>query len=77
MVAIEPLPRTTGTGVEASFAVKRRKKLRIRVKRLGISCDRAATDDWDSFLSAFGEDNQRVGKEHRVGIETVQPLESF
>jgi IS1 family transposase len=28
-----------------------------------------ATDDWDSFISAFGEDNHEVGKEYTVGIE--------
>jgi hypothetical protein len=28
-----------------------------------------ATDDWDSFVSAFGEDNHEGGKEHTVGIE--------
>jgi IS1 family transposase len=49
--------------------LKTAQKLRKRIKRLGISYDRVATDDWDSFLSAFGEDNQRVGKEYTVGIE--------
>jgi IS1 family transposase len=28
-----------------------------------------ATDNWDSFLSAFWEDNHEAGKEYRVGIE--------
>jgi IS1 family transposase len=49
--------------------LKTAQKLRKRIKRLGISYDRVATDDWDGFLSAFGEDNQRVGKEYTVGIE--------
>ncbi|MHB9292251.1 hypothetical protein Holit_01346 [Hollandina sp. SP2] len=26
-------------------------------------------DDWDIFLSAFGEENQAGGKEYTVGIE--------
>ncbi|MDR2741439.1 MAG: IS1 family transposase, partial [Treponema sp.] len=30
---------------------------------------RIAADDWDGFLSAFGEDNHEVGKEYTVGIE--------
>jgi IS1 family transposase len=49
--------------------LKTAKKLRKRIKRLGISYDMVATDDWDSFVSAFGEDNHEVGKEHTVGIE--------
>jgi IS1 family transposase len=44
-------------------------KLRERIKRLGISNDRIATDDWDSFLSAFTEDRHEVGEEYTVGIE--------
>jgi IS1 family transposase len=49
--------------------LKTAQKLRKRLKRLGISYDRIATDDWDSFLSAFGEDSHEAGKEHTVGIE--------
>jgi IS1 family transposase len=49
--------------------LKTAKKLRKRIKRLGISYDMAATDDRDSFLSAFEEDNQAAGKEHTAGIE--------
>jgi IS1 family transposase len=45
------------------------KKLRKRIQGLGISYDLVATDNGDSFLSAFKEDNQVVGKEHTVGIE--------
>jgi hypothetical protein len=47
-------------------------RLRKRIKRLGISYDRVATDDWDGFLSAFGEDNQVGGKEHTVGYRRKQ-----
>jgi IS1 family transposase len=43
--------------------LKTAKKMRKRIKRLGISYDMVATDDWDSFLSAFGEDNDEVGKD--------------
>jgi IS1 family transposase len=42
-------------------------KLRKRIKRLGISYDMAATDDWDSFVSAFGEDKHAAGKSGRQG----------
>jgi IS1 family transposase len=44
-------------------------KLGKRIKRPGISYDRIATDDWESFVSAFGEDNHRIGKEYTIGIE--------
>jgi IS1 family transposase len=49
--------------------LKTTQKLRKRIRGLGISYDRIGTDDKDSFLSAFGEDNHDMGKEHRVGIE--------
>ncbi|MDR2783900.1 MAG: IS1 family transposase [Treponema sp.] len=49
--------------------LKTAKKLRKRIKRLGISYDRIATDDWDSFLSAFAEDQHEHGKAYTVGIE--------
>ena len=45
------------------------KKLRERLGKLGISYDRIAVDDWDSFQTAFKEDEQSVGKKHTVGIE--------
>jgi IS1 family transposase len=45
--------------------LKTAQKPRKRIKRPGISYDRIAADDWAGFLSAFGEDNQRVGKSTR------------
>jgi IS1 family transposase len=47
--------------------LKTAKKSRNRIKRLGISCDRIATDNWESSLSAFREDRHEVGKEYTVG----------
>jgi IS1 family transposase len=63
-----------GSGEIAAYVwgkrdLKTAKKLRKRMQRLGISCERIATDDWDSFLSAFAEDNHDTGKKHTVGIE--------
>jgi IS1 family transposase len=26
-------------------------------------------DDWESFVSAFGEDNRQIGKEYAIGID--------
>jgi IS1 family transposase len=49
--------------------LKTAQKLRKRLKRMGISYDTIATDNWDSFLAAFAEDNHLVGKEYTVGIE--------
>jgi IS1 family transposase len=49
--------------------LKTAKKLRKRIHRLGISYDRIATDDWNSFLSAFAEDKHDTGKKHTAGIE--------
>ena len=44
-------------------------KPRKRLKRLGIQYDRIVCDDWDSFLTAFEEDNLLIGKRYTVGIE--------
>jgi IS1 family transposase len=49
--------------------LKTAKKLRKKIKQMGISCDRIATDDWDTFIAAFAEDNHKTGKEHTMGIE--------
>jgi IS1 family transposase len=49
--------------------VKTARKLMRRIRRLGISYGRIAADDWDSFLSVFGDDRCEVGKKHTVRIE--------
>ena len=49
--------------------LKTAKKLRKRINRLGITYDRIATDNWDSFLAAFALDLHDVGKQYTVGIE--------
>jgi IS1 family transposase len=51
--------------------LKTAKKLRKRIKQMRISSDRIVTDDWDSFLSAFAEDNHDRGKKHTGGIEGI------
>jgi IS1 family transposase len=49
--------------------VWRKRDLKERIKQLGISYERIATDDGDHFLSACTEDGHDVGKEDTVGIE--------
>ena len=44
-------------------------KLRKQLKRLGITYDWIASDEWDSFLTAFKEDKLLIGKKYTVGIE--------
>jgi IS1 family transposase len=48
--------------------LKKAQKLRKRIKRLGISYDRIAMDNGDSFLRAFAEDRHDHGKEYTGGI---------
>jgi IS1 family transposase len=43
--------------------------LKERIKELGISYDRVATDNRDSFLAVFGENGHLVGKKYTVGVE--------
>jgi IS1 family transposase len=49
--------------------LKTAKKLRGRLKRLGITYDGVAIDKWESFMTAFNEDRKLAGKEYTVGIE--------
>jgi insertion element IS1 protein InsB len=49
--------------------LKTAKKLRKRLKELGITYEYAAIDEWESFVTAFREDEELVGKEYTVGIE--------
>ena len=63
-----------GTGEIVAYVwgkrdLKTAKKLRRRLKRLGVTYDRIACDEWDSFLTAFNEDEKLVGKKYTVGIE--------
>jgi len=45
------------------------KNLRKRLEELGVSYDRIACDEWESFLSAFGDKVLLRGKKHTQGIE--------
>ena len=45
------------------------KKLKARLKELRVKYARIASDNWDSFVTAFKEYKQLVGKFFTVGIE--------
>ena len=49
--------------------LKTANKLRKRLQRLGIQYKRIVCDDWDSFLTAFKEDELLIGKQYTSGIE--------
>jgi IS1 family transposase len=49
--------------------IKTAQKLRQRIKELGISCERIAADDWESFVSAFAGYTHDAGKKYTVRIE--------
>jgi IS1 family transposase/transposase-like protein len=48
---------------------KTAKKLRDKLKAMGINYDIVYTDKWDSFIAVFQEDNHIIGKENTKGIE--------
>ena len=50
-------------------SAKTANRLREKLKELGVTYDRIATDDWDAFIKAFGADVHDIGKRHTVGIE--------
>ncbi len=43
--------------------------LRKKLHRLSVSYDTVATDEWDSFVTAFAQGKQLIGKQYTVGIE--------
>ena len=45
------------------------KKLRDKLKSMDISYDIIYTDNWNSFVTVFKDDNHIVGKENTKGIE--------
>ncbi|KAF7277628.1 hypothetical protein GWI33_002957, partial [Rhynchophorus ferrugineus] len=45
------------------------KKLKTRLKELGVNYARIASDHWDSFVTAFKKCKQAIGKFFTVGIE--------
>jgi hypothetical protein len=49
--------------------LKNSTKIKKKLKCLGITYDRIATDDWQSFVSTFTETEHDIGKKHTVGIE--------
>lgn len=44
-------------------------QLRKRLIELGIKYGKIASDNWDSFVTAFEDDEQSIGKQYTVGIE--------
>ena len=44
-------------------------QLKQRLKALGVTYDRIATDNWAAFLKAFQDEGHQVGKQYTVGIE--------
>ena len=49
--------------------LKTARKLRQRLADFGISYGTVASDNWDSFITAFRGENHLIGKKYTVGIE--------
>jgi len=49
--------------------LKTARRLRKRLEEHGVSYDRIARDDWDSFISAFAGVATSCGKRYTQGIE--------
>jgi IS1 family transposase len=49
--------------------LKTAKELKKKMSDLGVNCGSIATDDWDSFVSAFKGENHLTGKKYTVGTE--------
>ncbi|KAA6315487.1 hypothetical protein EZS27_034061 [termite gut metagenome] len=49
--------------------LKTAKRLREKLIKLGVSFGCIRTDERQSFITAFKEDNHVIGKSHTVGIE--------
>jgi IS1 family transposase len=48
---------------------KTAQKLRDRIKSPGLTYDTSNTDNWNSFIAVFQQDNFVLGKTNTVGIE--------
>jgi IS1 family transposase len=49
--------------------LKTAKELKKKLSDSGVSYGSIATDDWNSFVSAFKDKNHLIGKKYTVGIE--------
>jgi IS1 family transposase len=49
--------------------LKTARKLKKKLADSGVSYGNIASDNWDSFITAFKGDNHITGKKHTVGIE--------
>ena len=49
--------------------LKTARRLRKRLEEHGVSCDRIARDEWDSFISAFAGVATSCAKRYTQGIE--------
>jgi len=50
-------------------SAKTANRLREKIIALGVTYDRIATDEWESFIKTFGADTHDVGKQCTVCIE--------
>jgi len=50
-------------------SLKTAKSLRKKLKDMNITYESICTDDWQSFVTAFKDDNHIIGKADTVGIE--------
>ena len=55
--------------VKGKRDAKTARKLRKKLRELGVTYNTIASDDWKSFKTAFKDDNHIIGKEHTKGIE--------
>jgi IS1 family transposase len=49
--------------------LKTAKKLKNKLLKSGITYGQICTDNWESFVTTFKENNHVIGKMHTVGIE--------
>jgi len=49
--------------------LKTARKLKEKIKASGVSFGAIASDNWDSFITAFKGENHLIGKKYTVGIE--------
>ena len=63
-----------GSGEIVGFVLGKRdlktaRELKRKLTDLGVSYGSIASDNWDSFVSTFEDNNHLIGKKHTVGIE--------
>jgi IS1 family transposase len=62
---------------EGRRGIKTAEKLNKRMRRLEISYERMAADNWERFLSVFAAEDHEAGKKRTVRMDEAEDAAGF